>query len=106
MKNFILLVMLTFSFSVHALSYEQRLQKVIDLEEQCLQERTRLLKGLQQQKINECTNSDSSNKEDCEFYYSDYGWGSASGHGLRSPRFFDQIPICEKAFEAQENIDR
>lgn len=74
-----------------------------ELEEICKKTRTEKLKVVQAKKIEECVNIKNKEREYCERYYRDYGWGNKTGKFSRSISLFEEIPECIDAFNARKN---
>ena len=81
------------------------MERIKELDRQCTEARAAKLKPLQDAMVEKCVKEDEKPRDYCERFYSDYGWGSAAG-GFRNPRFFEDIPECEAAFEARKNRER
>jgi len=92
--------------AVYAGSNDEELERLKALDAKCEQARAEKLKPLQEEKIEQCVKIDKREREWCENYFRDYGWGSTSGAGRRTERFFDQIPECVEAFDAWNNRER
>ena len=98
MRSFPIIVLaLTLLNVVYARSNDKELDRLKALDAKCEQVRAEKLKPLQEKKIEQCVKVDKREREWCENYFKDYGWGSASGTGKRTERFFDQIPECVEA---------
>ena len=82
------------------------------LDARCEQARAEKLKPVQQQKVEECMREpapdrgEKKTREQCEKYWSDYGWGAVTAEGTRNASLYEQIPECVAAFKARQSEGR
>lgn len=87
------------------------LRRLEDMDRACEKARGEKIRQVQRQKIEACLKEQPEpraapkSREDCERYWSDYGWvqGSKRSGGTR-PHLFTDLPVCKRAFEARQKI--
>ena len=88
------------------------LQRLEEMDRACLKAREGRIRPVQRQKIEACLKEPPEpraapkTREDCERYWSDYGWvqGSKKSGGTR-PHLFTDLPACRRAAEARRKFE-
>ena len=109
MKSLITVLTLLFVTSITYANSSQDKEdaRLKHLDNICNEARIELLKPVIASKVEDCVNKKNKDRDYCERYYSDYGWGNVTGYGRhRNARLFDQIPECIEAFDARKNRNR
>ena len=88
------------------------LQRLEEMDRACLKAREGKIRPVQRQKIEACLKEPPEpraapkTREDCERYWSDYGWvqGSKKSGGAK-PHLFTDLPACRRAAEARKKFE-
>jgi hypothetical protein len=87
------------------------LRRVEALDRACLKAREEKISQMQRRKIEACLKEPSApraapkTREDCERYWSDYGWVQGNKGGGARPHLFTDLPACKKAAEARKKFE-
>jgi hypothetical protein len=102
-----------FLLAVHA-AYPQsakELQRVEEMDRACEKARGERIRQVQRQKIEACLKEPPAyraapkTREECERYWSDYGWVQGNKSGGTRPHLFTDLPVCRRASEARRKIE-
>ena len=103
------LYLLIFSAAVAQSADERR--RLEDMDRACAKAREGKIRQVQRQKIEGCIKEPSEpraapkSREDCERYWSDYGWVQANKSGGTRPHLFTDLPACRRAAEARKKLE-
>jgi hypothetical protein len=87
-----------------ALVFADQLSDVEALEAQCEQEREARIKPLRDMEIEKCKEDKNNDPAYCERYWKDYGNSTRVARGGMTPRMFDDLPVCQAAFQARKAL--
>jgi len=87
-----------------ALVFADQRSDVEALEAQCEQEREARIKPLRDMEIEKCKEDKRNDPAYCERYWKDYGNAVHTARGGMVPRMFDDLPVCQAAFEARKAL--
>jgi hypothetical protein len=90
----------------------KELRRLEEMDRACENARGERIRQVQRQKIEACLKEPPEpraapkTREDCERYWSDYGWvqGSRKSGGTR-PHLFTDLPTCRRAAEARKKFE-
>jgi hypothetical protein len=77
---------------------------VAALEAQCEKEREALIKPLREAQIAKCKVDSHNDPDHCEHFWATYGDASRRSNGTMTPRMFDDLPICRRAYQARKAL--
>lgn len=87
-----------------ALAFANQLSDVEELEAQCEQEREARIKPLRDMEIEKCKEDKNNDPAYCERFWKDYGNSTRVARGGMTPRMFDDLPVCQAAFQARKAL--
>jgi len=87
-----------------ALVFADQRSDVVALEAQCEQEREARIKPLRDMEIEKCKEDKNNDPAYCERYWKDYGNSTRVARGGMTPRMFDDLPVCQAAFQARKAL--
>ena len=87
------------------------LQRLEEMDRACEKARGERIRQVQRQKIEACLKEPPAyraapkTREECERYWSDYGWVQRNKSGGTRPHLFTDLPVCRRASEARRKIE-
>ena len=89
----------------------KELQRLEEMDRACEKARGEKIRQVQRQKIDACLKEPPppraapKTREDCERYWSDYGWVQGNKSGGTRPHLFTDLPACRRASEARRKFE-
>ena len=104
MRFYTIIMIMMFTFATNTFASSSDRERVIELEETCLQAQNEILKEGKEKKINTCIEVDKLEEEYCHRFFKDYGGGKYQPANLRNK--LRELPECIEAFNARKNLKR
>ena len=104
MRFYTIIMIMMFALTTNIFASSSDRERVIELEEICLQTQSEILEKPKEKKIKICIEVDKLEEEYCHRFFKDYGGGKYQPANLRNK--LRELPECIEAFNARKNLKR
>jgi len=104
MRFYTIIIIMMFTLTTNTFASSSDRERVLELEEICLQAQSEILEEAKEKKIKICIEVDKLEEAYCHRFFKGYGGGKYQPANLRNK--LRELPECIEAFNARKNLKR